>query len=125
MSCWTRHPAAGWVNTGSSTPITARTVLPRITSNATATPARLPGIVCVAEINLPFVSESKKITDFTGNRLRIKTRPNKTKVWKKDRGTAYEGLRVQVPGLSDVSISTDPQRESALLAAGRQILLYI
>ena len=125
MNCWTRHPAAGWVNTGSSTPITAHTALPRITSNATATPARLPGIVCVAEINLPFVSESKKITDFTGNRLRIKTRPNKIKVWKKDRGTAYEGLRVQVLGLFDVSISIDPQRESSLLAAGRQILLYI
>ena len=69
MNCWTRHPAAGWVNTGSSTPITARTVLPRITSNATATPARPPGIACVAEIDLPSVSESGREED----RLTIKS----------------------------------------------------
>ena len=67
------------------------------------------------------ITSPKKSWSFTGNRLRILTRTNKTKGKKSDRGTAYEG---QVPGLSDVRRSIDPQRESALLAAGRQILLY-
>ena len=45
------------------------------------------------------ITSPKKSWSFTGNRLRILTRTNKTKGKKSDRGTAYEG---QVPGLSDV-----------------------
>ena len=67
------------------------------------------------------ITSPKKSWSFTGNRLRILTRTNKTKGKKSDRGTAYEG---QVPGLSDVRRSIDPQRESALLAAGQLLLLH-